>query len=105
MLLGPDAERDVPVPFIKTRLRKNKSDNGRNQIIDILTPIANSKSLLVARVEHGADDHESGCNRAFAYTQDEAADEKTSEVLACCMAAKRNGPNEYVNAARRRVRL
>ena len=50
-----------------------------------LTPIPDAQCLLVARIEHGADDHEASGYRAFAHAEYEPNNEETCEILARSM--------------------
>ena len=62
------------------------------------TPIADTQSLLRARVKHRTDDHEPRGDRAFAHAKNETDSEETAKILACCMRAQSYAPNEDVDA-------
>ena len=74
---------------------------GSGQTASTLTPVANTQRLLLARVEHRADDHEARGDRAFAHAQDEPDSEETAKVLARRVRAERHAPNEDVQASPR----
>ena len=65
-------------------------------VMERLTPVTNSQSLLLSCIEHGADNQESRGDGPFAHTQNEANDEQTCKILAGSMGAKGNGPDKYI---------
>lgn len=64
----------------------------------MLTPITNTNGLLISGVKHGTDNHEARRDGTFTHSEDEAHGEETGKVLASCMAAQSNSPDEYVQA-------
>lgn len=71
------------------------------QLTDRLTPVSHSQRLFLARVEHGADNHETGGDGALAHPQNDTNDEESSEIRACRMTSERNPPYEDVGARSR----
>ena len=69
-------------------------------VMEQLTPVPNSQSLLLSCIEHGANNQESRGDRPFAHTQNEANDEQTSKILAGSMGAEGNGPDRYVKTVK-----
>ena len=65
-------------------------------MMERLTPITNSQSLLLSCIEHGANNQESRGDGSFAHTENEANDEQTCKILAGSVGAKGNGPDRYI---------
>ena len=65
-------------------------------VIERLTPVTNSQGLLLACIEHGANNQESRGDGSFAHTQNEANDEQTCKILAGSVGAKGNSPDKYI---------
>ena len=63
-----------------------------------LTPVTHPPCLFCARIEHGRDDHEAGCDRALRDAEEEAAHEEGPEALRGGMAQERDRPDEDVHA-------
>lgn len=88
----------LPVPFIKTEKRGSQHPPKLSRS-DSLAPIADAERLFLASVEHGADDHETRGNRAFAHAQDKTNSEEAAEALASGMRAKSYSPSEDIDTA------
>ena len=63
-----------------------------------LTPVANALGLLLARVEHGGDNHEAGGDGSFTNTKESTAGEQPTEARARCMTHESNRPDENICA-------
>ena len=62
----------------------------------LLTPITNTSSVLSPCVKHRTDNHETRCDGPLTHTKNESDSEETGEILASCMTAQCNGPDENV---------
>ena len=63
------------------------------------TPIPDSQSLLLPRVEHRRHDHEPRGDRSFAYAQHEPAREEPAEVRTRRVTGHGDSPDKYIDAA------
>ena len=96
--------RMIAAPFIRTSLARQRpartgpSAGARSGSGSALTPVAHALGLLLARVEHGSDDHESGRDGALADAEERAAGKELAKVASRSVAEERDRPHENVEA-------
>ena len=83
--------------FHSSELLKGKKRSER-RLITVLTAITNTSRVLSPGVKHGTDNHKARHEGTFTYSKNKTSGKETSKVLASCMAAQSNSPDEYVQA-------